>query len=50
MTNCETESAKIRALNIVIGKDYERTALDTMERLLAMAGYRLAGLLNQVWP
>jgi hypothetical protein len=48
--DCTAESAKVRALNIVIGKDYERNAMESVEQLLAQAGYRLAGLLNQIWP
>lgn len=48
--DCAAESAKIRALNIVIGKNYERTAMARIEPLLTQAGYRLAGLLNQIWP
>jgi hypothetical protein len=48
--DCAAESAKVRALNIVISKNYERTAMAAMEPLLAEAGYRLAGLLNQIWP
>lgn len=48
--DCTVESAKTRALNIVIGPDYQRSAMEAIEPLLAMAGYRLAGLLNRVWP
>jgi hypothetical protein len=48
--DCTAESAKVRALNIVIGKNYERTAMESIEPLLIQAGYRLAGLLNQIWP
>jgi hypothetical protein len=48
--DCAAGAAKIRALNIVIGKDYQRSAVETIEPLLAMAGYRLAGMLNRVWP
>jgi len=48
--DCAAESGKIRALNIVIGKDYQSSAMQAIEPLLTMAGYRLAGLLNQIWP
>jgi S1/P1 Nuclease len=48
--DCTAESAKVRALNIVIGKNYERAAMESIEPLLTRAGYRLAGLLNQIWP
>jgi len=48
--NCAAETTKVRALNIVIGKDYERDAMESIGQLLTRAGYRLAGLLNQVWP
>jgi hypothetical protein len=48
--DCAAESAKVRALNIVIGKTYTQTAMESIEPLLARAGYRLAGLLNQIWP
>jgi hypothetical protein len=48
--DCAAESAKIRALNIVIGKEYESGAMQAIEPLLTMAGYRLAGLLNRIWP
>ena len=48
--DCTAESTKTRALNIVIGPDYQRSAMEAIEPLLTMAGYRLAGLLNRVWP
>jgi len=48
--NCAAESDKVRALKIVIEKNYERTAMESIEPLLTRAGYRLAGLLNQIWP
>ena len=48
--DCTAESAKVRALDIVIGKNYERAAMESIEPLLTQAGYRLAGLLNQIWP
>ena len=48
--DCTAESAKVRALNIVIGKDYERAAMASIGPLLTQAGYRLARLLNQIWP
>jgi nuclease S1 len=49
IADCTAESAKIRALNISIGDDYERSAMEAIEPLLVRAGYRLAGILNQVW-
>ena len=49
-SDCAAESAKVRALNIVIGKDYEQTAMGAIGPLLTRAGFRLAELLNQVWP
>ncbi len=48
--DCAAESAKVLALRIVIEKNYERTAMERIESLLARAGYRLAELLNQIWP
>ena len=48
--DCACETAKTRDLNIVSDKEYERSAMDSIEPLLAKAGYRLAGLLNQIWP
>ena len=50
IADCTAESAKVRALNILIGDDYERSAMEAIEPLLVRAGYRLAGILNQVWP
>lgn len=49
VTDCAAETAKVRALNIVIGKDYRGSAMQAIEPLLAKAGYRLAALLNQIW-
>ena len=49
-SDCAAESAKVRVLNIVAGKDYRHAAMEVIEPLLAWAGYRLAGLLNEVWP
>ena len=49
-SDCAAESAKVRALNIVAAKEYEQAAMEVIELLLARAGYRLAGLLNEVWP
>jgi hypothetical protein len=48
--DCAAESTRVRALNIVIAKSYERSAMASIEPLLAEAGYRLAGLLNRIWP
>ena len=47
--DCSAEYARTRDLNIMIGRNYEQTAMKTIEPLLTQAGYRLAGLLNQVW-
>lgn len=48
--DCTAESAKVRALDIVIGKNYQHAAMESIEPLLTQAGYRLAELLNQIWP
>jgi hypothetical protein len=40
------QTAKVRGLNIVIGKDYQNAAMEAIEPSLARAGYRLAALLN----
>ena len=47
--DCSAESAKVRALNIVIGKGYEKAAMKSIDPLLTRAGYRLAAMLNKVW-
>jgi S1/P1 Nuclease len=49
-SDCAAETAKVRALNIVAGRDYQGAAMEAIEPLFAKAGYRLAGLLNELWP
>ena len=49
-SDCSAETARVRALNIVAGRDYQGAAMEVIEPLLARAGYRLAGLLNELWP
>jgi hypothetical protein len=43
---CEAERAKTAALHIDIDSRYETEAMPVIERQLAKAGYRLAGVLN----
>jgi len=49
-SDCSAETARVRALNIVAGRDYQGAAMEVIEPLLARAGYRLAWLLNELWP
>jgi len=44
---CTAERASVAALHIAIGEDYVNRALPVIRRQLAVAGYRLAALLNQ---
>lgn len=48
--NCPAETAKVRELHIGIGDVYFNQAMPTVERQIAKAGYRLADVLNSVWP
>ena len=48
--DCPGEAQKIRELHIRIGDAYEHAVLPTVERQIAKAGYRLADVLNTVWP
>jgi len=45
--DCPAETQKIRDLHIRIGDDYENAVMPTLERQIAKAGYRLAGVLNK---
>jgi hypothetical protein len=48
--NCKVESAKDAALHLHVDEAYERKADPLIEEQLAKAGYRLAEVLNEVWP
>ncbi len=47
---CPAETQKVQDLNIAIGDAYENAAVPVVEGQIARAGYRLAGILNRVWP
>ncbi|MDQ6705022.1 MAG: S1/P1 nuclease [Acidobacteriota bacterium] len=48
--DCRVESRKIESLHVRVDQAYQNAAAPVVERELAKAGYRLAGLLNEVWP
>ena len=50
VTDCVSSAAKIRGLHILLTAEYQSSAMQAIESLLAMAGYRLAGILNRTWP
>ena len=45
---CDAGRASVEPLHISIGKDYTNAALPVIREQLAKAGYRLAGLLNDI--
>lgn len=48
--DCRDETRKVDALHLRVDHAYQNAAADAIERGLARAGYRLANLLNQLWP
>ncbi len=49
-TDCSTERDRVAAEHIAIGSAYDDAAEPVIEEQLAKAGYRLAALLNQIFP
>lgn len=49
-TDCRVETHKLEALHLRVGEPYQQAAAAVVERGLAQGGYRLADVLNQVWP
>ena len=49
-TNCNAETEKVWRLQIHIGSDYVDAVEPVIDEQLAKAGYRLAAVLNAVWP
>ena len=49
-TDCNAESLKVYQLQVHPGRDYERKALPVIDEQLARAGFRLAAVLNAIWP
>lgn len=47
---CKAETQKVAGLHIQIGDVYRNAVAPTVERQIAKAGYRLAHVLNSVWP
>ena len=47
---CEAETHKVEKLAIQIGEAYQGAAAPVIEGQLARAGYRLAAMLNRIWP
>ena len=48
--DCKAESAKDGALHLRVDEEYQRKAAPVIEEQIAKAGYRLAEVLNEVWP
>lgn len=48
--DCPAETQKVRDLHISIGDAYADQVMPTVERQIAKAGYRLADVLNNIWP
>ena len=48
--DCSAEKEKTTALHIQIGTGYETKATPIIEEQIAKAGYRLAEVLNEIWP
>jgi hypothetical protein len=47
---CKVEAEKFGALHILVGDAYQAEAAPVVEEQLAKAGYRLAEILNDIWP
>ncbi len=48
--DCKAEAERFGALHIQAGEAYETAAVPVMEEQLAKAGYRMAEILNIIWP
>jgi hypothetical protein len=48
--NCKAEAETFGALHIKIGDAYQSAAAPVVEEQLAKAGYRLAAVLDMIWP
>lgn len=48
--DCKAETQKDGALHLRVTEDYERKSEPVVEEQIAKAGYRLAEVLNDVWP
>lgn len=48
--NCKVETEKNSVLHLRIGPEYDAKAAPVIQEQLAKAGYRLAEVLNEVWP
>ncbi len=49
-TDCNAESEKVYLLHIHLGKEYMERAMPVIDQQLAKAGFRLAAMLNEIWP
>jgi hypothetical protein len=49
-TDCNAESAKVYELRISPGREYSAKAIPVIDEQLTRAGYRLAAMLNAIWP
>lgn len=48
--SCKLENEKNAALHLHIEQPYEEKAAPIVEQQIAKAGYRLAEVLNEIWP
>ena len=48
--NCDAEKTRLAALQIKISDTYEHEAVPVIEMQIAKDGYRLAEILNSLWP
>jgi hypothetical protein len=48
--DCAAERERFGALHITAGEAYEKAAAPAVEEQLAKGGYRLAEILNIIWP
>jgi hypothetical protein len=48
--DCDAESVKMKALNLRVGEAYQNAAIPVIEEQIAKAGYRLAAILNALFP
>ena len=49
-TDCNAESEKVYMLHIHLDKTYMDKASPVIDQQLAKAGFRLAAMLNEIWP
>ena len=48
--DCKAENEKNAALHLRVGEDYQEKAIPVVREQIAKAGYRLAEVLNEIWP